>query len=135
MSTIDHSFRSVSEKTVPNPIEYEKSVYQKGLNYERPPFTFQSEEWEKQASGVLSATSRGYLIGNAGTGETAKKNADAFKRWSIVPRRLVKTNTLPDLSIQIFGQKFQFPIAAAPVGVQRKLTNLHSVEQHAPTDY
>lgn len=120
MSTTDLSFRNVHQKSVPNPVEYEKSVYKKGLDYERPPFTFSSTEWEKQASEIMSATSKGYVVGNAGTGETAKKNIDAFKKWSIVPKRLVKTGGLPDLSTQVFGQKFQFPIAAAPVGVQRE---------------
>lgn len=121
MSTTDHSFRPITQDPVPNPVEYEKSVYQNGLRYERPPFTFHSTEWEPQASQYLSANSKGYLVGNAGTGETARKNTDAFKKWSMVPRRLVETDQLPDLDTEIFGHKFQFPIAAAPVGVLRKL--------------
>lgn len=111
---------STSQKPVANPVEYEKSVYQNGLRYERPAFTFRSTEWESQACTVMSSTSKGYVVGNAGTGETAQKNVDAFKKWSIVPSRLVKTNGLPDLSTKIFDQKLQFPIAAAPVGVQRE---------------
>jgi lactate 2-monooxygenase len=111
---------STTQKPVANPVEYEKSVYQNGLRYERPPFTFRSTEWESQASMVMSATSKGYVVGNAGTGETAQKNVDAFKKWSIVPSRLVKSEGLPDLSTKIFDQKLQFPIAAAPVGVQRE---------------
>lgn len=106
---------------VENPVEYEKSVYQKGLRYERPPFTFHAQEWERQASAQMSATSKGYVIGNAGTGETAKKNRDAFQKWSILPNRLVRTEELPDLSTRVLGQELQFPIAAAPVGVQRML--------------
>lgn len=130
MSTSDHSFRIVREKSVANPVEYEKTIYEKGLDYERPPFTFHSTEWEKQASEVMSATSKGYVVGNAGTGETAKKNVDAFKKWSIVPKRLVKTEGLPDLSTEVFGHRFQFPIAAAPVGVQREYSsNIHVSEK------
>lgn len=121
MSIIDHSFRSIGERSVPNPVEYEKSIYQKGLNFERPPFTFHTADWETEAGKVLSATSKGYVTGNAGTGETTKKNLEAFKKWSIVPKRLVKYEGLPDLSTKLFGQHFQFPIAAAPVGVQREL--------------
>lgn len=120
MSTTDHSFRPITQDPVPNPVEYEKSVYQNGLRYERPPFTFHSTEWEPQASQYLSANSKGYLVGNAGTGETAKKNTDAFKKWSMVPRRLVETEQLPDLTTKIFGHQFQFPVAAAPVGVLRE---------------
>jgi len=105
-------------KHAANPVEYEKTIYQKGLRFERPPFTFRSEEWEPQAQARMSAESAGYLIGNAGTGETAKKNRAAFYSWSIVPKRLVKTEGLPDLSTKLLGQNVQFPIAVALVGVQ-----------------
>ena len=67
----------------------------------------------------MSANSAGSAIGNAGSGETAKKNVDAFKRWSIVPKRLVKSGELPDLTTKVIGHEFQLPIAAGPVGVLR----------------
>ncbi|KAJ9612382.1 hypothetical protein H2200_003979 [Cladophialophora chaetospira] len=102
-----------------NPVEYETSIYQKGLKYERPPFTFHSDLWEPEAEKRMSAESKGYVIGNAGTGETARKNREAFGKWSIVPKRLVKTSSLPDLSTKVLGKEFPFPIAVAPVGVQR----------------
>ncbi|KAK8086181.1 FMN dependent dehydrogenase [Apiospora phragmitis] len=118
----------------PNPIEYENSVYQKGLQYQRPPFTFKPLEWEALAAARMSAESAGYVTGNAGTGETARKNREAFGRWSIVPRRLVKASGegFPDLSVTglrtcaggVAGgekgdKRLPFPIACAPVGVQR----------------
>lgn len=58
---------------------------------------------------------------NAGTGETAKKNLEAFQHWSIVPKRLIKTAGLPDISTELphIGIKSPAPIAVAPVGVQR----------------
>lgn len=113
----------VRQHQVANPVEYEKSVYQNGLRYERPPFTFRSHEWEPQAEAFMSANSAGYVVGNAGTGETAKKNVEAFKKWSIIPNRLVKSESLPDLGTKIVGHELQFPIAAAPVGVQRTSTS------------
>ncbi|KAK7920214.1 FMN dependent dehydrogenase [Apiospora marii] len=118
----------------PNPIEYENSVYQKGLRYQRPPFTFKPLEWEALASARMSAESAGYVTGNAGTGETARKNREAFGKWSIVPKRLVKASGegFPDLSVtglrtcagNVAGgekgdKRLPFPIACAPVGVQR----------------
>ncbi|KAI0136772.1 L-lactate dehydrogenase [Xylariales sp. AK1849] len=103
----------------PNPIDYEASIYQKGLKYERPLFTFKPLEWERLAEERMSAESKGYVVGSAGTGETARKNREAFAKWSIVPRRLVKTDGFPDLSVNVFDRKLPFPIAAAPVGVQR----------------
>jgi lactate 2-monooxygenase len=102
-----------------NPVEYENSVYQRGLQFERPPLTFQTGQWESNALERMSFESKGYVFGNAGTGETTRKNREAFTRWSIVPRRLIKTSKLPDLSTEVFGEKHPFPIAVAPVGVQR----------------
>lgn len=101
------------------PVEYEIEVYQKGLSHERPPFTFQTEQWQIQAEQRMAAESKGYLIGNAGTGETTRKNREAFAKWSIVPKRLVKTTSLPRVSTDALGASHSGPIALAPVGVQR----------------
>jgi lactate 2-monooxygenase len=102
-----------------DPVDYETQIYQRGLKFERPPFTFHSESWEAQAQERLSAESKGYVVRNAGTGETTRKNREAFAKWSIVPKRLIKTPGLPKLSTKVFGQTYPFPIAVAPVGVQR----------------
>ena len=102
----------------PNPAGYEKKIYQKAL-YERPPFTFQTGLWETQAGDRMSAESKGYVTGTAGTGETTRKNGEAFAKWFILPKRLVKTNGLPDLSTEALGRKSPLPVAIAPVGVQR----------------
>lgn len=61
------------------------------------------------------------MSGNAGTGETTRKNLEAFARWSIVPKRLIKTTGLPDLSTKLskLNTHSPSPIAIAPVGVQR----------------
>jgi lactate 2-monooxygenase len=100
-------------------IAYEQDVYQKGLNFERSSITFQASKWEELACQRMSAESKGYVYGSAGTHETTDKNRAAFKKWSIVPRRLIKTTDFPDMSTTIFGEKLAFPIAIAPVGVQR----------------
>ncbi|KAJ4380320.1 hypothetical protein N0V86_004631 [Didymella sp. IMI 355093] len=98
-------------------VAYELEIYNKGLSYERPPLTFQADKWEELACARLSSEAKGYVYGSAGTRETTDKNRAAFKKWSIVPRRLVKTDGFPDLSTTIMGEKLQFPIAMAPVGV------------------
>lgn len=102
-----------------SPVEYENTIYQKGLEFERPPFTFQTGEWEAKAKERMSAEAKGYVVGNAGTGETTRKNREAFAKWSIVPKRLIKTSGLPDLSTKVFNKTHPFPLAIAPVGVQR----------------
>ncbi|KAI0851595.1 putative FMN dependent dehydrogenase [Daldinia vernicosa] len=129
----------------PDPIAYEAEVYQRGLRYQRPPFTFKPLEWERLAAERMSADTRGYVLGCAGTGETARKNREAFGKWSIVPRRLElgrspkrnttttairgkgednnnksgKVGVFPDLSVNVLGRKLPYPIACAPVGVQK----------------
>lgn len=97
--------------------QYEMEIYNKGLSFERPPLTFQADKWEELANARLSSEAKGYVDGSAGTRETTNKNRAAFKKWSIVPRRLVRTENFPDLTTEILGEKLQFPIAMAPVGV------------------
>ncbi|ETN38209.1 uncharacterized protein HMPREF1541_06240 [Cyphellophora europaea CBS 101466] len=102
-----------------NPIEYENSVYRRGLEFSRPPFSFKPSSWEPAAQERMSAEATGYVVGNAGTGETNRKNREAFAKWSIVPARLVRTRGLPELATTVLGVRVPFPIAVAPVGVQR----------------
>jgi lactate 2-monooxygenase len=114
------AYRRSERPTLPtDPVDYEKQIYRRGLQFQRSPFSFHTENWQAKAEERLSAESKGYVVGNAGTGETTRKNREAFAKWSIVPKRLVKTNGLPDLSVKVFGEKYPFPIALAPVGVQR----------------
>jgi hypothetical protein len=103
-----------------SPIAYGQSIYTKGLQYIRPQISLKSTEWQPQAEARLSAESKGYLLGNAGTGETTDKNLKAFRQWSIVPRRLVKVDGLPDSKTRVLGMEVEWPVAMAPVGVQRK---------------
>lgn len=110
----------------PEPIQYENSIYAAGLHYHRPPFTFKSQDWESLAVPRLSASAAGYVHGNAGSGGTYEKNLAAFKKWSMVPSRLLPSRTndegqqlFSDCSTTVLGQKLQFPIAMAPVGVNR----------------
>lgn len=51
---------NVPAKSV-EPVEYEKHVYQQGLKFQRPPFTFQTDQWQGQAEDRMSAESKGYV--------------------------------------------------------------------------
>jgi hypothetical protein len=108
-----------------SPIAYSQSIYTKGLHYIRPQISLKSAEWQPEAEARLSAESKGYLIGNAGTGETTYNNLRAFRQWSLVPRRMLKVEGLPDLSTRVLGTSVEYPVAMAPVGVQRKLIVIH----------
>lgn len=97
---------------------YENEIFKRGLSYEKPRITCDSTKWEELAKKKLAAEPAGYVYGSASTRETVNKNLDAFHKWSIVPRRLVKCE-YPDTKIKIFGENLPFPIALAPIGVQR----------------
>ena len=58
------------QDTAGDPVAYEKEIYQRGLQFQRPPFTFRTELWQPQAEERMSADSKGYVSGYAGTGET-----------------------------------------------------------------
>lgn len=117
----------MAPSSTPDAVALEQSVYQAGLHSTKPPFTFQPSEWEPQAKAVLSANSWGYIHGNCGTGSTYRKNLAAFDRWSIVPRRMAPSRRDPatgaeafaDTSTTVLGQELPFPVAIAPIGVQK----------------
>ncbi|RDW74775.1 alpha-hydroxy acid dehydrogenase [Coleophoma cylindrospora] len=116
------SSQDIKDNPDPTPFDYQAEIYQKGLRYERPPITFDSTKWEALAKERLSAEAFGYVYGSAGKRETSDNNLAAFKKWALIPNRLVDSE-FPDLSIEIFGQKYPYPIAIAPVGVQRVFHN------------
>ena len=110
--------RIIPREGDPSPFTYEQEVYAAGLHSDRPNITFDSTAWESLAQARLSAESWGYLGGNAGTGQTCAKNLAAFKKWGIVPSRLVPAD-FPNLKTELpkIGQQIPYPIACAPVGV------------------
>ncbi|KAK4496656.1 hypothetical protein PRZ48_012638 [Zasmidium cellare] len=100
------------------PHEYEAQTFLNALKGIKPSITFDSSKWEELAKDALSADSWGYLSGNAGTGETDKRNREAFHDWAILPSRLVQTK-YPDLETTVLGQRLSYPVALAPIGVQK----------------
>ncbi|KAJ5635296.1 FMN dependent dehydrogenase [Penicillium longicatenatum] len=100
------------------PHTYENEVYANGLQNIKPPISFNPLDWETAAKETLPAESFGYVWGSAGVRETDDNNRAAFRKWSIVPSRLVKAD-FPNLKTTLFGQEYKYPIAFAPVGVQR----------------
>lgn len=103
----------------PEPSTFENDIFRRGLQDQRPRFTTDSSKWAHLAHERLSADAWAYVHGSAGQRETDDKNLAAFRKWSIVPERLVDMKgSLPDMSATVFGQRVPFPIALAPVGVQ-----------------
>ena len=103
----------------PTPFDYQTDVFQKGLQYQKPPITFDTTKWEPEAVKVMSQNSRNYVHGNAGTGQSGENNEAAFRKWAFIPNRLTGANKFPDLSVELFGKEYSYPIAICPVGVQK----------------
>lgn len=101
----------------PTPYTYENDIYAAGLNNERSQISFDPTNWESLAKECLSTDSFGYLWGSAGTRQTDDNNREAFKKWGILPSRLVDAD-FPKLKTSLFGEEYDYPIAIAPVGVQ-----------------
>ncbi|KAL4926217.1 lactate 2-monooxygenase [Aspergillus undulatus] len=99
------------------PLTYSTETFTAGLHGTKPPITFDPLAWESLAKQHLSADSFGYVWGSAGTRQTDDNNRGAFKKWGIVPSRLVKAD-FPSLKTTLFGDDYEYPIALAPVGVQ-----------------
>jgi isopentenyl diphosphate isomerase/L-lactate dehydrogenase-like FMN-dependent dehydrogenase len=101
----------------PTPYTYENCIYAAGLNNERSQISFDPTKWESHAKERLSADSFGYVWGSAGIRQTDDNNREAFKKWGILPSRLVEAD-FPNLKTTLFGEEYDYPIAIAPVGVQ-----------------
>ncbi|KAL2840547.1 FMN-dependent dehydrogenase [Aspergillus pseudoustus] len=106
------------ESATPTPFTYENEIYAAGLSDQRPQISFDATKWESLARERLPADSFGYVWGSAGTRETDENNRAAFRKWGIVPSRLVEAD-FPSLKTRLFGEEYDYPIALAPVGVQR----------------
>ncbi|KAG8851852.1 hypothetical protein FRB96_009036 [Tulasnella sp. 330] len=105
-----------SDKTTTKPSDYQTEIYTKGVKGIKPRFSFDVSQWGLMAKEVLPANSWGYVHGSAGSRETDDNNIAAFRKWALVPNRLVPTRQ-PDLKTKILGFDIPYPIALAPVGV------------------
>jgi lactate 2-monooxygenase len=75
------------------------------------------EEWEKRAREVLEDGPFYYVASGSGGEKTLKANLEAFNRWKIVPRILRNVENR-DLTVNLFGHSYPFPLFHAPIGVQ-----------------
>lgn len=110
---------SVAPRPVPAPHQYEAQTFLNASKGVKPSMTFDISKWERLARDALAADPWGYVSGNAGIGETDARSRKAFRKWAILPSRLVQTK-YPELETTVLGQKLPLPlpIALAPIGVQ-----------------
>jgi len=75
-------------------------------------------DFEAAARLVVPPAHWGYMATGVEDDLTLKANVEAFKRIGLKPRRLVDVSH-PDLSVDVFGAKWETPIFVCPVGSQR----------------
>jgi 4-hydroxymandelate oxidase len=75
-------------------------------------------DFEPAARRALPPAHWGYMASGVEDDATLKANVEAFKRIGLKPRRLVDVSK-PDLSTEVFGQKWETPLFICPVGGQQ----------------
>lgn len=93
----------------------QSAVYRAGVAGREPRIPVRWPDLLAKAERAMSPEAWAYVHGSAGLETTAEANADAFDSWRIVPR-VLRDVTGRDLSIELFGHRYETPLIAAPVG-------------------
>ena len=95
--------------------DFQNEIYRDGLRgvLSRLPVDFDSLEQRAQAA--LPASVLTYVQGGCGDEFTQHCNAEAFHRWSLIPRMMVDCSKR-DLSTELFGLKLAAPVFLSPIG-------------------
>jgi lactate 2-monooxygenase len=102
---------------VSQPLEsYQDEIYLTGLTGAVPDLPTDLYQLEESARAIMAPRAFGYVAGAAGSGETARENLLAFRRWRIVPRMLTDVST-PSYASRLLGTDLTVPFLLAPVGV------------------
>jgi lactate 2-monooxygenase len=102
---------------VSQPLEsYQDEIYLTGLTGVVPDLPTDLHQLEESARAIMAPRAFGYVAGAAGSGETARENLLAFRRWRIVPRMLTDVST-PSYASLLLGTDLTAPFLLAPVGV------------------
>ncbi|HWO62799.1 MAG TPA: alpha-hydroxy-acid oxidizing protein [Umezawaea sp.] len=94
-----------------------REIYLTGIGGDTPRLTTDLTALEERARAVMTPEAVGYVIGDAGTGETGRLNRRAYARRHLVPRMLRGT-ARRDLTVSLFGQTLSSPVLLAPIAAQ-----------------
>jgi len=75
-------------------------------------------DFEAAARAALPPAHWGYMASGSEDDATLRANVEAFRHIGLKPRRLVDVSK-PDLSTQVFGNRWETPLFICPVGGQR----------------
>jgi lactate 2-monooxygenase len=103
-----------------DPADYYREIYMRGLAGESPAVPVSVADLELAATEAMEPRAANYVGAGAGSEDTIRANAEAFRRHRIVPRML-RDVSQRDLSTTILGTAMPAPLLLAPIGVQRIL--------------
>jgi len=103
---------------VPDPADYYREIYARGLGGETPAVPVSVAELEEQGMAAMEPRIANYVRAGAGSEETIRANLEAFRRRRIVPRML-RDVSARDLSTNLLGTAMPAPLLLAPIGVQQ----------------
>jgi lactate 2-monooxygenase len=103
---------------VADPADYYREIYLRGLGGETPTIPVAVAELERRAVEAMESRAANYVGAGAGSEDTIRANAEAFRRRRIVPRML-RDVAERDLSTTILGTAMPAPLMLAPIGVQK----------------
>jgi lactate 2-monooxygenase len=98
--------------------DYYREIYLRGLGGETPAIPVAVAELEQRAVAAMEPRAAGYVGAGAGSEDTIRANAEAFRRHRIVPRMLRDVSER-DLSTAVLGTEMPAPLLLAPIGVQK----------------
>jgi len=98
--------------------DYYREIYMRGLMGELPTIPVAAAELERAAIEAMEPRAACYVGAGAGSEDTIRANAEAFRRHRIVPRML-RDVAARDLSTTVLGTAMPAPLLLAPIGVQR----------------
>ena len=100
--------------------DYYREIYMHGLAGEQPVVPVAVADLERAAIAAMEPRAANYVGAGAGSEDTIRANADAFRRHRIVPRMLRDVSSR-DLSTTVLGTEMPAPLMLAPIGVQKIL--------------
>lgn len=117
--------------------DMQNAIYNAGLSGILPEYPVDFRTLEQRAERALSPSLLNYIQGGCGDEHTQQSNAGAFHHWGMVPRMMVDSKSR-DLSVELFGIKFNSPIFMAPIGTngetsQDKLGDIAAAKASALT--
>ncbi|HET7015270.1 MAG TPA: alpha-hydroxy-acid oxidizing protein [Streptosporangiaceae bacterium] len=103
----------------PTPLEgYQNEIYLNGLGGAVPVLPADLRQLENLARERMGSEAFGYIYGGAGSGDTVRENAAAFRRWRIVPQMLTDVGA-PSYASEVLGAQLAVPMLLGPIGVLR----------------